>query len=100
MCPNPTCQNRQQWLLNVDQSKFIDWQRIRVQENSSEIPAGSMPRSLDVILRNEIVDRAKPGDKCVFTGTLIVVPEVAQLSAPGFFLFFFFFFDITRTFIF
>lgn len=29
------------------------------------------------------VDRAKPGDKCVFTGTLIVVPDIAQLRAPG-----------------
>ena len=28
------------------------------------------------------MDRAKPGDKCVFTGNLIVVPDVAQM-APG-----------------
>lgn len=42
-----------------------------------------MPRSLDVILRAEIVERAKAGDKCVFTGTFIVVPDVAQLGLPG-----------------
>ena len=35
----------------------------RTQENASEIPAGSMPRSLDVILRHEIVEKAKAGDK-------------------------------------
>jgi len=33
------------------------------------------------VLRNEIVDRARPGDKCVFTGNLIVVPDVGQLGA-------------------
>jgi len=44
ICPNETCQNRSQWELITEQSKFADWQRIRVQENSSEIPAGSMPR--------------------------------------------------------
>ena len=38
-------------------SRFVDWQRVRVQENSSEIPAGSMPRSMDVILRHEVVER-------------------------------------------
>ena len=35
---------------------------------------------MDVIVRNEIVDRAKPGDKAVFTGCLIVVPDVSQLA--------------------
>ena len=38
---------------------------------------------LDVILRSEIVERAKAGDKCVFTGTFIVVPDVAALGLPG-----------------
>jgi DNA replication licensing factor MCM6 len=38
---------------------------------------------LDVILRGEIVERAKAGDKCVFTGTFIVVPDVAQMGVPG-----------------
>ncbi len=42
-----------------------------------------MPRSLDVILRGELVERAKAGDKCVFTGTFIVVPDVSQLGIPG-----------------
>lgn len=30
-----------------------------------------------------MVERAKAGDKCVFTGTFIVVPDVGQLSLPG-----------------
>lgn len=42
-----------------------------------------MPRSIDVILRNEIVDAAKPGDKCIFTGTLVVVPDIVSLLKPG-----------------
>ena len=40
-------------------------------------------RSLDIILRAEIVERAKAGDKCTFTGTFIVVPDVSQLGLPG-----------------
>ena len=31
----------------------------------------------------ENVERAKAGDKCIFTGALIVIPDVAQLAAPG-----------------
>jgi DNA replication licensing factor MCM6 len=82
-CPNSTCQNRVAWRLDIRHSTFVDWQKVRIQENSSEIPTGSMPRTMDVILRGEIVDRAKAGEKCVFTGTLIVVPDVSQLGLPG-----------------
>lgn len=83
LSPNPTCGNRAAWQLQIDTSKFTDWQKVRIQENPSEIPTGSMPRSLDVILRSELVERAKAGDKCVFTGTFIVVPDVSQLGLPG-----------------
>ncbi|KAI9257684.1 MCM2/3/5 family-domain-containing protein [Sporodiniella umbellata] len=83
MCPTATCYNRSHWTLNVEKSRFVDWQRIRIQENANEIPTGSMPRSLDVIVRNEMVERAKAGDKCVFIGTLIVVPDVSAFKTPG-----------------
>ncbi|RDA92194.1 hypothetical protein CP533_5614 [Ophiocordyceps camponoti-saundersi (nom. inval.)] len=82
-CPNLLCSNRVNWQLDIRQSTFVDWQKVRIQENSSEIPTGSMPRTLDVILRGEIVDRAKAGEKCVFTGALIVVPDISQLGLPG-----------------
>lgn len=42
-----------------------------------------MPRSIDVVLRDAIVDSAKPGDKCCFVGALAVVPDVASLIKPG-----------------
>lgn len=82
-CPNLTCGNRNGWRLDVRQSIFVDWQKVRIQENSSEIPTGSMPRTMDVILRGEVVDRAKAGEKCIFTGALIVVPDLSQLGLPG-----------------
>ncbi|KAF9087950.1 MCM DNA helicase complex subunit mcm6 [Mortierella sp. GBA35] len=83
MCQSPTCGNRTNWDLNIEQSKFIDWQRVRIQENPNEIPTGSMPRTMDVILRGEVVEKAKAGDKARFTGMLIVVPDVSQLRGAG-----------------
>lgn len=82
-CPNVTCGNREGWRLDIRQSTFVDWQKVRIQENSSEIPTGSMPRTMDVILRGEMVDRAKAGEKCIFTGTVIVIPDVSQFRVPG-----------------
>jgi DNA replication licensing factor MCM6 len=83
ICSSADCGNRTNWKLIVERSKFVDWQRIRVQEHSTEIPPGAMPRSLDVIVRHENVERAKAGDRCVFTGTLVVVPEASMLAVPG-----------------
>ncbi|KAI9928381.1 hypothetical protein ASPWEDRAFT_38782 [Aspergillus wentii DTO 134E9] len=82
-CPNSTCGNRIGWRLDIGKSTFVDWQKVKLQESSHEIPTGSMPRTMDVILRGEMVDRAKAGERCVFTGTLIVVPDVSQLGLPG-----------------
>ena len=75
--------NRTGWRLDIRQSTFVDWQKVKLQESSHEIPTGSMPRTIDVILRGEMVDRAKAGERCIFTGTLIVVPDVSQLGLPG-----------------
>ena len=83
VCPNGHCGNRKNWTLVPEESSFSDWQKIRVQEAPSDIPAGSMPRSLDVILRHELVDSAKPGEMLIFTGTLMAIPDVASLIKPG-----------------
>lgn len=42
-----------------------------------------MPRSMDVILRHEAVEKGKAGDKCIFTGMLIVVPDLSAVKLPG-----------------
>merc|ERR1719249_308480 len=78
ICSDPQCQNKKLWSLDVSRPKFVDWQKARAQENSSDIPPGSMPRSIDVIVRNETCEKCKPGDNASFTGTLIVVPDVGQ----------------------
>ena len=81
-CSNANCANAQKFDLIPEDSAFSDWQKVRVQEHSGDIPAGSMPRSIDVILRHEVVDAAKPGDRCVFAGTLLAVPEVVSTLSP------------------
>lgn len=67
ICINTMCQKKSKWALLRQESKFADWQRVRMQETSKEIPAGSLPRSLDVILRHDIVEQARAGDTYVYT---------------------------------
>ena len=42
-----------------------------------------MPRSIDVIIRNEMVDKVRPGEKVLIVGMLAVVPDLYSLLKPG-----------------
>ena len=81
-CTDETCGGTS-FLLDPVQSVFVDWQRLRVQENADEVPAGSMPRCIDVICRNEVVELAKAGDRVVFTGSIAVIPDTSGAKQIG-----------------
>ena len=63
MCRTPNCNNRDKWSLVRERCQFVDWQRVRIQENADEVPAGCLPRSMDAILRHETVETARAGDQ-------------------------------------
>ncbi|XP_073490359.1 DNA replication licensing factor MCM6 [Aquarana catesbeiana] len=83
ICRNPVCANRRRFMLDTNKSRFVDFQKVRIQETQAELPRGSIPRSVEIILRAEAVESCQAGDRCDFTGTLIVVPDIAQLATPG-----------------
>ena len=68
ICRNPVCNNRSRFTLDVAKSRFVDFQKVRIQEIQSELPRGSIPRSLEIVLRAEAVERAQPGDRVDFIG--------------------------------
>ncbi|KAF2879667.1 hypothetical protein ILUMI_26505 [Ignelater luminosus] len=83
ICRNPVCNNRRRFMLDVDKSVFIDFQKVRIQETQAELPRGCIPRSVEIVLRAENVETVQAGDRYDFTGTLIVLPDLGNLSLPG-----------------
>ena len=83
ICRNPVCSNRRRFMLEVDKSLFVDFQKVRIQETQAELPRGAIPRSVEVILRAENVETVQAGDRYDFTGTLVVVPDVGSIQLPG-----------------
>lgn len=84
ICRNSLCSNRKKFKLLLHKSRFVDFQKVRIQETQTELPRGSMPRSIDVIIRGaDQVELVQAGDRYDFIGTLVVIPDVAQLLAAN-----------------
>ena len=80
VCKQDGCGNRDQWAVVYNRNTILnDWQKLKVQEDSEALLPGSTPRSIDVILRGESVERALPGDKLRFIGFISMIPEVGKL---------------------
>ena len=81
-CTTENC-DKGSWELEMSQCEFADFQKIRMQEDPTKIPPGAMPRSIDVILRNDFTEKGQPGDICQIIGYLCVLPELSSMLKPG-----------------
>nr|WP_131160521.1 minichromosome maintenance protein MCM [Aeropyrum pernix] len=53
-----------------DKSLYIDWQKIMVQERPEDVPGGQIPRSIEVHLSRDLVEKVRPGDRVKIVGVV------------------------------
>jgi len=71
----PECGKPGKFKLIKQKSKFVDWQKIIIQEKPEELPSGQIPRPLEVVLEDDLVDMVRPGDRVRITGIFEVKTE-------------------------
>lgn len=72
----PVCaRSSGQFRVVPEKSVMVDWQRIVLQERPEEVPPGQLPRSIEVVLQDELVDVARPGDRITVVGIVRVRPD-------------------------
>ncbi len=67
-CPNE--KNKPRFDLLLSESRFIDTQKIEIQENPENINGGAQPLRLTVIVEDDIAGKLFPGDRVSFDGIL------------------------------
>jgi replicative DNA helicase Mcm len=75
----------QRFKLLVDQCKFVNAQKIRLQESPEELRGGELPQSLDVNLEDDISGEISPGDRVIVAGILRSYQRTTQFGKTPFF---------------
>ena len=62
-------------------SKFKDYQTVLLQEPPERTPLGQLPRSVEVVLEGDLVDKVKPGDRIQVNGVFKCISTMATNSS-------------------
>ena len=73
-CDTPNCQHKD-LEIKPESSTFIDFQILRLQELPEDLPPGQIPHYIDVTIKQDLVDNARPGDRVILTGIVRIEQE-------------------------
>jgi replicative DNA helicase Mcm len=76
-CSDTKC-TQKEFRIDPESSRFIDFQILRLQELPEDLPPGQLPHYVDVSIKQDLVDNARPGDRIILTG--IVRIEQDQIA--------------------
>ena len=73
-CQSPKCPYTNLAIV-AEKSRFIDFQIVRLQELPEDLPPGQLPHYVNVSMKQDLVDYARPGDRIILTGIVRIEQE-------------------------
>jgi replicative DNA helicase Mcm len=70
----PACSEKE-LEMDPENSLFIDFQMVRLQELPEDLPAGQLPHYIEVTVMSDLVDQCRPGDRIILTGIIRIEQE-------------------------
>lgn len=69
-CENEQCGRQGPFKLLVNESIFVDAQKLRLQESPEDLRGGEQPQTLDIDIEDDLSGLVAPGDRVTIVGTL------------------------------
>ncbi|KAJ5072865.1 DNA helicase [Anaeramoeba ignava] len=80
----PVCSKKGPFRILEDETIYRNFQKISLQESPGTVSAGRLPRTKEVILLNDLIDSAKPGEEIEVTGVYRHSFQTSLNSQNGF----------------
>jgi len=65
----PTCK-ASIWKIDAQNTIYRNFQKMTIQEPPNKVEPGRIPRQREIIVLNDLIDAAKPGDEVFIVGEL------------------------------
>lgn len=78
------CQSKGPFVVAREKTIFQNYQKVVVQELTSAVPPGHIPRYKVVVLLGDLVDKVRPGDDVIITGILEARQDYLSNAKTGF----------------
>jgi len=83
-CLECSFKSRSGFPINMEQTLYRNYQKMTLQESPGSVPAGRLPRTKDVILLNDLIDQARPGEEVEVTGVYMNTFDGVSTKMNGF----------------
>lgn len=81
----PGCERRSKMDVVLHKSRFVDAQKLRIQESPEGLRGGEQPQTLDIDVTDDLTGTVSPGDRVTVNGILRSIQRVVHGNKSTFF---------------
>ncbi|MGC9436122.1 MAG: minichromosome maintenance protein MCM [Methanomicrobiales archaeon] len=81
----PGCERRSKMDVVLHKSRFVDAQKVRIQESPEGLRGGEQPQTLDIDVTDDLTGTVSPGDRVIINGILRSIQRVVHGNKSTFF---------------